>query len=133
MYMTLAIAGSILGLVVTGAVVFTVWRVLDAAKSGDSDFTAALRRWTVMDAAAVLVFVIGSLLLLSDLLAVMRDRSSYPYYHYGYLFVAFILMVVGMLVMVTRLAVVLRPRSASADQRDEPAEADETKDRIEGS
>ena len=148
MYFVLALCGGILGLFVTGAAVFTIWSVMDTARkrkqdNGSGGHTAqateladALRRWTVMDYASLFIFVIGALLLLSDLFAVARDRASYPFYHYGYLFAAFIFMTVGMLVIVLRLAIVLRTPSSSYSPADnqlsEPSKTDETEQRVQG-
>lgn len=118
MYFILAIMGGVIGLAVTGAAVFTVWSAFDAAKreqrAGEADKlldwrrAETLRQWTAMDYGALLLFVIGGMLLLADLIAVIRDRESYPFYHYGYLFAAFIFMVAGMLFMVARLGGLLR-------------------------
>lgn len=76
-----------------------------------------------MDYAALFVFMIGAMLLLSDLIAVHRDRASYPYYHYGYLFSAFIFMLVGMLVTVLRLGLLLR-RPSLQDKHEKPGQTD---------
>jgi hypothetical protein len=113
LYMTLTIIGGIVGLVVTGAAFYTVWIAYEANKrlretNVDSDEHPLWRRWTVMDYAALGLFAIGALFMFSDLLAIMRDRHSYPFYHYGYLFIAFIFMLIGMLFMVVRLGVILR-------------------------
>lgn len=120
MYITLAIIGGFIGLIVTGAAIYTVWSVRVHTNRQQAEHTAqldrdqsvqlmeVLRSWTAMDYAAIAVFVIGMMLIIADLFAVIRDRDSYPYYHYGYLFSAFIFVLVGMLFMVIRLAVVLR-------------------------
>lgn len=114
-YSVLTVIGGIIGIIVTGAAVYTIWSVAEARKNrgkaggGEVGREAgdALRRWTVMDYAALALFATGALLMSADLMAVMRDRESYPYYHYGYLFSAFIFMFVGMMFMAARLAVVL--------------------------
>jgi len=122
MYSVLTITGGVIGLIVTGAAVFVAWSGIEAARrdklenkqadGGESSRMESLRRWTVMDYAALTLFVLGSLLLFADLIAVSRDRESYPYYHYGYLFSAFIFMIVGMLFTTVRLGVLLhRPKN----------------------
>jgi uncharacterized membrane protein len=119
MYTTLVIIGGFIGLIVTGAAFYTVWSVMEQRKQ-QSDLGKGhkghkvkhgdvLRSWTAMDYAAIGVFVIGILLIIADLFAVIRDRASYPYYHYGYLFCAFIFVLVGMMFMVIRLGVILSP------------------------
>lgn len=120
MYNTLIIIGGFIGLIVTGAAVYTVWSVKEQSsrqqdeltsqfsKDPSEQFKDVLRSWTAMDYAAIAVFVIGIMLIIADLFAVIRDRDSYPYYHYGYLFCAFIFVLVGMMFMVVRLGVILR-------------------------
>jgi magnesium-transporting ATPase (P-type) len=115
MYTVLVIVGGFIGLIVTGAAFYTVWLSMEARKKrvtiGQESQEAkqdVLFAWTVMDYAAIGVFVIGMMLIVADLLAITRDRDSYPFYHYGYLWCSFIFMLVGMIFMVVRLGVLLR-------------------------
>ena len=124
MYTTLVVIGGIIGIFVVGAAFYTIWLIAEAYKRRGhfneehrvTEHDGFFRRWTVMDYAALVVFALGAMLMVADLLAIYRDRESYPYYHYGYLFSAFIFMVVGMLFIVVRLGFVLRtPRRNSDD------------------
>lgn len=85
-----------------------------------------LRSWTAMDYAAIGIFVIGMMLIIADLLAVIRDRDSYPYYHYGYLLTAFIFILVGMMFMVVRLGVILRSNPNNGPAVKSPLETEST-------
>ncbi len=156
MYNTLIIVGGFIGLIVTGAAIYTVWSVMEQrSRQGDpsneqlrsdkrAEFNDVLRSWTAMDYAAIAVFVIGMMLIIADLFAVIRDRDRYPYYHYGYLFCAFIFVLVGMMFMVVRLGVLLRTNgekqtelsSASKteltllDEDNEPEQTNDTNERV---
>src|SRR5690242_11891134 len=100
LYSILAIFAAILGLVITGAAAFTVWSIFQQRKnqpledpSIDSAAPAAfqtfsqqaaqyLLKWTVFDYAVLALILFGLLFLFTDVVAVIRDRHSYPYYHY---------------------------------------------------
>lgn len=145
MYTTLVIIGGFIGLIVTGAAFYTVWLVMEQRKQQSSDLAVehndqgvkrgdVLRSWTAMDYAAIGVFVIGLMLIIADLFAVIRDRDSYPYYHYGYLFSAFIFVLVGMMFMVVRLGVLLnlpmKTEPTFLHDHNKPDQADETDERV---
>lgn len=152
MYTILIIFGGCVGLIVTGAAFYTAWSVMEMRKQQQqheqqqqSDIEAGykgqsveirdvLRSWTAMDYAAIGVFVIGMMLMIADLFAVIRDRDSYPYYHYGYLFCAIIFVLVGMMFMVVRLGVIVRssPKTESTflNNDNEPSQTDESHERI---
>jgi uncharacterized membrane protein len=133
LYAILAIFASILGLFITGAAVFTVWSIIHQHKkqphadgAADSETPAFkqsfsrqaghyLLKWTVFDYAVLTLILIGLLFLFTDVLAVMRDRQSYPYYHYGYLLSGFIFSLVGVIFMTVRLAIVLRSSRVDDD------------------
>lgn len=135
MYTTLVIIGGLIGLIVTGAAFYTVWSVmeqrqqsrlvvgLDNQRVKNSDI---LRSWTAMDYAAIGVFVIGMMLIITDLFAVIRDRESYPFYHYGYLFSAFIFVLIGMMFMVVRLGIILRSDHNNHTEANSTPEAEPT-------
>lgn len=118
MYVALEIAGGLLGLFVTGVAIFTAWLMYGKAASLQKDavYTARsehrtadlLLRWTLMDYAILLLFIVGMVFLFVDVLAMLRDRVSYPYYHYGYLLSGFVFSLLGMLFMLVRLAVILK-------------------------
>ncbi|MEX2414513.1 MAG: hypothetical protein WD424_00095 [Paenibacillaceae bacterium] len=154
MYTILITIGGFIGLIVTGAAFYTVWSVMEQRKqqsglvAGHVDQSVmhrdVLHSWTAMDYAAIGVFVIGVMLMIADLFAVIRDRESYPYYHYGYLFSAFIFVLVGMMFMVVRLGVILRPdpnipaevtsapesKSTFLHDDNQPDKTDETHERV---
>lgn len=114
MYTALAVFAAVIGLIVTGAAVYTAWYVFQLRKEkeevpGGSPFMAsALLRWTVFDYGLLILVLAGLVFLLADLIGVMRDRDLYPYYHYGYLMSGFIFTLLGLLFMLSRLFVVLR-------------------------
>jgi hypothetical protein len=124
MNLILAIFGSVLGLAVTAAAVYTAWMVRQYGKerSGSAEDRAAwmaelFMGWTVFDAAVVALFACGTLLLLADAFGVIRDRSSYPSYHYGYLLCGVTFSVMGMLFVLIRLSVVLRTGHKAAEAK----------------
>ncbi|MCP3775090.1 hypothetical protein NLX71_17595 [Paenibacillus sp. MZ04-78.2] len=89
-----------------------------------------LARWTFFDYALLALFLIGSLFLFTDLLAVLRDAEQYPLYHFPYLLCGFVFTVAGMLMMLVRLALTLasvrsdRPLPAP-DHQDHPGHAEQ--------
>jgi len=141
MTFALALIGGLIGLFVTGAACFTAWlyqhqrsRLPQDAAIGTSE-AAVFLRWTVMDYAILLLFGIGTMLLFTDLVSVMRDLKAYPPHHFGYLLTGFIFMFMGMLFMVSRLVLVMamiKPLSImrlggspSINQHDQPGYADQ--------
>lgn len=158
MKLTLALLAGIAGLIVTASAVMLVWMVIQqqrsksrpeneqAAGEGAEDrklseaseeksppLSAAasmLLQWTYFDYALIGVFVVGSLFLFTDVIAVIRDSASYPLYHYGYLLCGFVFTGLAMLFMVLRLAAVLSlvrsGRTVPApDEHRHPGEADQ--------
>jgi hypothetical protein len=133
LYSILAFFAVVLGLAITGAAIFTVWSIMQRHKkqpqpdgAADSESPALkhsfsrqagqyLLKWTVFDYAVLALILIGLVFLFTDVLAVMRDRQSYPYYHYGYLLCGFIFSLVGVIFMTVRLAIVLRSSRADDD------------------
>jgi uncharacterized ion transporter superfamily protein YfcC len=151
MYNILAIAAGVIGTIVTIAAIFTVWYVGKAFRNAKKTSFAAddgrrpeefkqsvdrLLRWTFFDYAVLFVFFTGFLFLLSDLLGVVRDQESYPYYHYGYLLTGVTFSTLGMLFMVVRFSVVLRllrfHRPSFPHHHQDPEQADQPKQRIQG-
>jgi hypothetical protein len=66
-----------------------------------------LLQWTFFDYALLALFLIGSLFLFTDLVAVLRDLESFPPYHAPYLICGFIFTLAATLMMLVRLALVL--------------------------
>jgi hypothetical protein len=141
MFTVLAVICGLIGLAVTGAAVYTAWRIYAPGGTGETGetgehpaessvkhHTGALLRWTALDYAVLALFGSGMLLLLADLLAVSRDRLAFPDYHYGYLLAGFTLTLLGMLFTLARLVLVLRlsrERRPPAPHEDgQPVEAD---------
>lgn len=117
MNVILAIIASLVGLFVTGSALLTAWFVYRKSKSDNSsDGKTAyaevtqrlLLRWSLMDTAVAIMFFIGTSFLLVDVIAMIRDRMSYPYYHWGYLLFGIAFSCLGMLFMLFRLVVVLQ-------------------------
>lgn len=141
MYAALALLGAVIGLAVTGAAVMTAWRIQrkwklqlehdqheDTAILSRSEMAAMLlMKWTAIDYAALLLFVLGSMLLAADMLAAWRDRGDYPFYHFGYLLSGIAFSFLGMLFMAVRLGIVLwlsrSARSFSPHDHDKPHHA----------
>ena len=139
--MALAIFAAVFGLAITGVAVYTAWYVHQSQKRAAGDkrspsgpVESALLNWTVLDSAVLVLFAVGMVFLLVDLLAVMRDKELYPPYHFGYLLCGFVFVLLAMISMFIRLIYVLRlagaPVSASDQQEHEPTEADKSKQRI---
>ncbi|MEK8130614.1 hypothetical protein WMW72_22160 [Paenibacillus filicis] len=125
MMTSLAIIGAVVGLLVTGSAIFLAVtvamrppavlsadsqeqeggkpRVLDRIKSA----APQLLQWTFFDYALLVLFLIGSLFLFTDLVAVLRDAESFPPYHAPYLLCGFIFTFAAALMMLVRLALVL--------------------------
>ncbi|MFC5452508.1 hypothetical protein [Paenibacillus aestuarii] len=116
MNLLLAVIGGLIGLAVTGAAVYTVWAVRQlwkqqaaAPKPASQVEIAAVYflRWTFLDYAVVGLFIVGLLLLLAELFAVLRDRSSFESFHFAYLLTGIVLSAMGMLLLFARLLAVL--------------------------
>jgi hypothetical protein len=139
MYFSLAVMGGLLGLVVLAAAVFTPWLLQEQWKQqrdkegGQVSKLELARtyfmRWTALDYAIIGQFVIGLLFLLTDVIGVIRDRQSYPYYHFGYLLFGFIFSLLGMLFMLLRLILVLQvsraPGVSTPDHHHKPNETNQ--------
>ncbi|HEX7057643.1 MAG TPA: hypothetical protein VF260_10690 [Bacilli bacterium] len=137
----LAILGALLGLFATGTTVFTLWYLRNQAKKQSANRQKGygmlslaelaggfFLRWTVWDYAVLLLFVVGIIIQLADLLAMFRDRVQYPGYHFTYLLSGFVYVLLGMMLIVMRLAALLKvTRSAGAfapHDHHEPNQAD---------
>jgi hypothetical protein len=137
MFLILAVFGSLLGLFVIGSAVFTAWHIFNHNK-GVRERTAhkLLHRWSLFDCAVLVLFCIGLMFLLIDLLAVIRDRDSYPLYHLGYLLSGVSFSFLGMLFMLVRLLATLRlsqaNRSPLADHHHKPDHTDKPEQWVQG-
>lgn len=119
----LAVTGGVLGLAATGSAVLFIWSIYQA---GGAESSAApgtekprsaaerlkqaapqLLQWTFFDYVLLALFLIGSLFLFTDLVAVLRDSQLYPPYHYGYLLCGFVFTFGAALMLLIRLTLVL--------------------------
>jgi Na+-driven multidrug efflux pump len=123
MYFLLSVAAALIALLVTGFGIFAAYMLWSGKREA---FNQALRRWTIFDYLIVSVFVIGTLFLLTDLIAVMKDREAYPYYHYGYLVSGFVYNVLAGVFLYVRLGMTFRLLGAdgAAEAEREAAAAD---------
>ncbi len=145
MNMLLAIIGGLLGLFVTGVAIYTAWMVHQlwkqqaAAPKPAGQVEIAVKyfsKWTVLDYAVILLFIIGLLLLLAELFAVWRDQTVIANFHFSYLLTGIIISAMGMLLLFVRLVVVLgfiqsgalhRTVSVAPDHQNEPDNTDKAK------
>jgi hypothetical protein len=149
MTLILAVAGALIGLFAAAAALLTVWFIYDrtkhkAAQEGRSfdpmDVAGGLlNRWSLMDYALLVLFMIGTLLLAADAVAVLRDREAFPPYHAPYLISGLIFTWMGMMFMLARLALLLRTLHVSGRQHavppqhhHEPDHADHSEQRVQG-
>ncbi len=102
MYMALAVFAAVIGLLVTFLASITAYLYYKERRSD------MLLRWTALDYAVLLLFAIGTSFLIVELIAVSKDRDSYPFYHYGYLLSGIIYSVLGMLYVTVRHMLLLR-------------------------
>jgi hypothetical protein len=105
MYLVLSVAAAFVALIVTAFGVFAAYMLWSGKREM---FTQALRQWTVFDYIILSVFILGTLFLLADLTAVLKDRQAYPYYHYGYLLSGFIYNLLAGIFLFVRLGLTFR-------------------------
>lgn len=126
MYTALTIFAALLGLAVTGSAVYTAWYVFTLQRKNpdqEKPDPAVFLRWTFFDYALLFLTLTGLIFLLVDVIGVIKDRDSYPYYHYGYLVSGFVFVMLGLLLLLGRLFLVLRladQRPSAPNQHHEP-------------
>lgn len=114
MYPSLTILAAGLGLFITSGAIYTLWSIVrqrnnQQDKQPISEIAGRyFLKWSFMDYAIIIVFLSGMIFLLAELVAVLKDRQSFPFYHYGYLLSGFIFSIVGMLFLLARFTIVLR-------------------------
>lgn len=114
MYSVLRMFAAFLGLLITSGIIVTIVSLIQQRKKETDKQTFSVLmgrfflRWSYMDYAIIIMFLCGMLFLLVEVIAVLKDRASFPYYHYGYLLSGCIFSLLGMLFMMTRFAIVLR-------------------------
>lgn len=114
MYPSLTILAAVLGLFITSGAIYTLWSIVrqrnnQQDKQPISEIAGRyFLKWSFMDYAIIIVFLSGMIFLLAELVAVLKDRQSFPFYHYGYLLSGFIFSIVGMLFLLARFTIVLR-------------------------
>jgi uncharacterized membrane protein len=138
MYTLLGYIAAFLGVLIIAGAIYTIWSIVKQSKNQQNKQSVSetvgryFLKWSFMDYAIIIVFLCGMLFLLAEVIAVMKDRESFPLYHYGYLLCGFIFSMLGMLFMVARFAIVLRmvqrmDRVALINHHNEPNDADTTK------
>ena len=144
MLIALAIFGSLVGLFAVGAAAATGWVYFSARKKAvenQSEIVPAqppwnwFFRWTIADYAVILLFGLGLVFLLADLIGVAQDRDLYPEFHYPYLVCGFVFSAMGMLLSAVRLAIVLRLASrlgVHGRDADKPEHAEHAKQGVQG-
>jgi H+/Cl- antiporter ClcA len=137
MYTILGVFAAVLGLFISVGAIYTIWSIVKQRKNLHEKEPISLvagryfLRWSFLDYAIIVVFLCGMLFLLAEVIAVMKDRQSFPFYHYGYLLCGFIFSLLGMLFMLARFTIVLRmvqgmERVAFINHHHEPNNADTT-------
>ncbi|QGQ97398.1 hypothetical protein EHS13_22180 [Paenibacillus psychroresistens] len=138
MYTILGVLAAVLCVLITAGTIYTIWSIVRQRNNQQSKQPISetvgryFLKWSFMDYAIIIVFLCGMLFLLAEVITVMKDRESFPLYHYGYLLSGFIFSLLGMLFMVARFAIVLRmvqsmDRIALVDHHNEPNDTDTTK------
>jgi hypothetical protein len=114
MYTSLAVFAAVLGLLLISAAMYTIWTLIQQRKGQqrDQSFSELAGRhflkWSFFDYAVLAVFLSGMVFLLTEAIAVVRDRASFPFHHYGYLLSGFGFSLLGMLFILARFIIVLR-------------------------
>ncbi len=105
LYLILAIIPTIVTLIIITSAIMITWLL---SRGRERFIARALRRWLLLDYMVLAVLAFGVLFLLVDLVAVIRDREAYPYYHLGYLLIGFLFCFIGGIFLSLRLWVTLR-------------------------
>lgn len=138
MYQFLGWFALAIGLFVSVVLIWELYQIRRAIKlEPDKPFVHHLLRlfsqWTWLDTALTVLFVMGMMFLLADLLAVWRERDLYPYYRFGYLLSSFVYMLLGALFLWTRLFIIMRygdvvPLAPKASEQTKIDPSDQTTD-----
>jgi magnesium-transporting ATPase (P-type) len=135
MYPMLRVFAIVLGALLTSGVIYTIITIFKQRKKQPDKLTysqTAARyflRWSFFDYAVILVFLCGMIFLLVEVIAVLKDKASFPYHHYGYLLSGFIFSLLGMIFLLVRFVIVLRlvrdmDRFSFVNNHHEPNKAD---------
>jgi hypothetical protein len=114
MYTILRIFAIVLGVILTSGAIYTIITITRQRIKQQDKMTFSqtagryFLRWSVFDYAVILVFISGMLFLLVEAIAVIKDKASFPYHHYGYLLCGFIFSLLGMVFLLARFVIVLR-------------------------
>jgi hypothetical protein len=106
------------GICVIAATTWEMWKLWRATRANPETplSTHLLRlfsRLTWLDIAMTMLFIVGMMFLLADVIAMGRDRLLYPMYRYGYLLSSFCYLLFGMLFLWLRMFIVLHFGSVS--------------------
>jgi hypothetical protein len=114
MYTMLKIFAIVLGVLLTSGAIYTIIAIIRQRNTQLKKLTFSqtagryFLKWSFFDYAVIVVFLSGMLFLLVEVIAVVKDKASFPFYHYGYLLCGFIFSLLGMLFLLVRFAIVLR-------------------------
>ncbi|WP_442601340.1 hypothetical protein [Paenibacillus sp. KN14-4R] len=132
----IAILGSVIGLVVTGGAIYTVWFLLQSRKrtdgTKDRGLPIELLRWNILDYMLIGLFLVGLLMLGADLYAVMRDKANFPSYHLAYLTGGFVFSLMGMVLLFLRFMMMYSALQSSSapNHKAEPNHGDQAESGI---
>jgi hypothetical protein len=113
--------GIIFGSWLVGFVIYSLWKVQTISKQVSKaeaslpifkkmkfeSATKYLSVWNYTDYAMLVLFAIGTLVLLADLFAVIRDRDEFPEYHLLYLIFGLIFTFVAAVFWLLRLLLII--------------------------
>lgn len=114
MYTILKVFAFVLGILLTSGAIYTMISIFRQRGKQPSKLSLSQTagnyylKWSFFDYAVIVVFLCGMLFLLVEVIAVVKDKESFPFYHYGYLLSGFIFSLLGMLFLLVRFAIVLR-------------------------
>jgi hypothetical protein len=114
MYTLLRVFAIVLGVLLTSGAIYTIITIIRQRKQQQDKLTFSetagryFLRWSAFDYAVILVFLCGMLFLLVEVIAVIKDKESFPYHHYGYLLSGFTFSLLGMIFLLVRFVIVLR-------------------------
>lgn len=136
MYIALAVFAAILALLIVSVSIYTIWSIWYQARhlkgklkdNVNTVVSSYFMKWTWLDYAILLLFLVGMIFLLTDVIAVMRDAELYPAYHFGYLLSGFVFSALAMLFLFIRFAMTLKlihsSRSLTEKHHHKPTQTD---------
>lgn len=114
MYTMLKVLAILLGILLMSGAIYTIFAIFRQRKNQVIKLSLSqtagnyFLKWSFFDYAIIVVFLCGMIFLLVEIIAVVKDKDSFPYHHYGYLLSGFTFSLLGMLFLLVRFAIVLR-------------------------